>query len=432
MVQQTNGLLTCVPSAYIVYMLAGWDWGQGLPSATSALLQAVEVAAAAEPGDTILPSPPSWKRQHPDACSPSPHLTALKSPDDIAAAAVAAPASLPALASDAHIHLAEQTAADPVTRLGANVATTSSLNVDDPQVALPVFRPVVHMPSQQGFTVASPLLEQARKAAQLATTLSTDCAAHPALCQGLTSALPLSNSYDLVRPPLADPVWLGRQQAAAGPQPAAESSQPGQGEEPNSMLPVLQSPFAAIATLPVYNQPSQIAAAQSAPWMSASGQNPDPQVSSALADAEAAAQAATQANQHAQCLLLRQPKLTEQQGSSSAQKLQRERRLSGSGKKMQPTSRLPLSPSCVRSNGEASILQPLAKAQSSLPHPGNGLPSSSSKPQSSHQLHDCKPGLKASQPVSQSELLPGRNVVVSTAGVTDLAHLLLPPSHWCW
>lgn len=421
---------SCALYAYVVYVLAGWDWGQGLPSATSALLQAVEVAAAAEPAEALLPSPPSWKRQHPDACSPSLHLTTFKSPADIATAAVAAPASH--LASDAHTHLPEQTAPGPAAGLGANVTTSSSSEVDEAQVALPVFRPVVHKPSEQGITMASPLLEQAGKAAQLGTTASTDCTAHSVLCEGLTSVPPLSNSGNVVRPSSADPVWLWKQQAAAGPQPAAEASHPGPGAEPNSMLPVLQSPFAAIATLPVHSQPIQIAAAQSAPRISALGQNQDPQVSSPLADAEAAAQAATQANLHAQYLLLRQPKLTEQRGSTSAQKLQRERPLSGSGKKMQPTSRLPLSPSSVRSNGEASILQPLAKAQSSLLHPGHGLPSSSSKPQSTHQLHDCTLGLKASQPVSQSELLPGRNVVVSHAGVTDLAHLLVPPSHWCW
>lgn len=350
----------------------------------------------------------------------------------MATAAVAAPASQLALASDAHTHLPGQTATSPVTRLSPNVATSSSFKVDTSQVALPVFRPGVHRPSQQGFTAASPPLDQVGKAAQLGTTANTDCAAHSALCQGLTSVPPLGNSGDLVRPPSTEQVWPWRQQAEAGPQPAVEASQLGQWEQPNSMLPVLQSPFAALATLPVHNQPIQIAAAQSAPRISALGQNQDPQVSSPLADAEAAAQAANQANLHAQCLLLRHPKLTEQQGSSSAQKLQRERPVPGSGKKIQPTLKPPLSPSCVRSNGEASILQPLAKAQSSLLHPGNGLPSSSSKLQSTRQMNECKLGLKASQPVLQSELLPGRNVVVATAGVTDLAHLLVPPSHWCW
>ena len=421
-------------SAYVSFILAGWDWGQDLPSATSALLQAVEVAAAAEPGDALLPSPPSWKRQHRDACLPSLHTTALQDQAGITTAAVAAPASLLAVASDARSHLPEQTAGDPDIRLGANVATSSSFDVGHSQAPLPVFRPAVRRPSQQDFTMATLLPEQASKGAQVANRADAEGAVQSTPFQGLASAPSLNASGCLVRSPLADQVWHWEQQAKSDSNLAAGSLHPGQGEQPNNMMPVLQSPFAAIAALPMYQQPIQTAAAQAVPLASASERHLAPQVPSPLTDAEAAAQAAIQARlPYAQGSLLGQANIPQQQKDHfGAQKLHRETPLSGLGKKAQPTLRLPLSPSCVRSNGEASVLQPLARAHARSLHHGSGLHSSTSKPQSLHHLRDCKLGSKASQPVCHSELLPGRNVVVTNAGGTDLAHLLVPPSQWCW
>ena len=367
----------------------------------------------------MLPSPPSWKRQHQDACLSSLHTSALQ---DIATTAVAAPASLLVLAS----HLPEQTAGDPGTKLGGNVAASSSFEVKDPQAPLPEFHTVEQRSSQQDLTVCSPLLEQG---AQLANRPDAEGAVRSAHLQGLASAPFLSNSGDLVRSPLTDPLYRWEQQPRSGSKPAAGSLHPGQGQKPNSMLPVLQSPFAAIAALPIYHQQTQTAATQEVPLASASGQQWGPQEPSPLTNAEAAAQAAIQAPPppHAQQSLLGQPKMPQLQ-----QKLHRERPPSGLGKKAQATLRLPLSPSSVRSNGEANVLQPLAKGQARSPHPGSGLHSSSGKPQSLLPLGDCKLGSKASQPVCHSELLPGRNVVVSNADVTDLAHLLIPPSQWCW
>ena len=251
-----------------MFILAGWDWGQDLPSATSALLQAVEVAAAAEPGDALLPSPPSWKRQHRDVCLPSIHTTALQ--DQAATAALTAPASLLALASDAHSHLPEQTSGDPDTRLGANVATTSNFKVKHSQAPLSVFQPVVHWPSQQDLAMASPLPEQASKGAQVANRADAEGAVHSAPFQGLASASSLDASGHLVRSPLADQGWHWEQQANSDSNPAAGSLQPGQGEQANSMMPVLQSPFAAVAALPMCYQPAQTAAAQPVPLASAS------------------------------------------------------------------------------------------------------------------------------------------------------------------
>ena len=411
-------------TAYVDCFLAGWDWGQDLPSATSALLQAVEVAAAAEPGDALLPSPPSWTwRQQQDGCLPSLHTNALHNQADNATAAVAAPASLLVLASDAQSRLPEQTAGDPDTRLAGNIAASSSSEVKDSHAPLLVFHPEVPRPSQQGFTTASPPAEQASKKGQLADRADAEPAVHPASSQGLVRAPSLSNSGGSIRLPSADQVWLWEQQTKPGPKPAAGSSQPGQVEQPNSLMPMLQSPFAAVAALPMYHQPTRTAAAQEIPSASASGQLVDPQVPSPSTDAEAAAQAATQAHPpHAQQSMLWQSKMPQQH-----QKLHRERPPSGLGKKAQPSIRPPLSPSSVRSNGEASVLQPLAKGQAS-----QGLHSSSGRPQSLLPLRDCKLGSKASQPLCHSELLPGRNVVVSNAGVTDLAHLIVPPSQWCW
>ena len=380
-------------------------------------MQAVEVAAAAEPGNALVPLGPSWKRQHQDACLPSLHTNALQDQADTATTAVAAPALHLAVAP----HLSEQTADDPNTRLGGNVAASSSFEVKDSQAPLTVFHPAVQRPSQQNFTMVSPLPEQASKGAQLASRADAERAVHSGPFEGLANAPSLTDSGGLVTSCLPDQLCCWEQQAQAGSRPA--TGQPGQVEVPTSMLPVLQSPFAAVAVLPVCHQPTQTAAAQETPLASASGQHLDPQVPSPLTGTEAAAQAAIQAHPpRAQQSLLGQPKMLQQQ-----QKLHRERLLPGLAKKAQSTIRLPLSPSSVRSNGETSVLQPLAKGQARSLHPG-----SNSKPQSLHPLRDCKLSLKASQHVCHSELLPGRNVVVSKAGVTDLALLLIPPSQWCW
>ena len=410
------------------FMSAGWDWGQDLPSATSALLQAVEVAAAAEPGGELLPSPPSWKQQQQqDVYLPSLHVYAPHNQADNATAAVAAPASLLALASDAHSHLPEQKAGDHGPKVGGKIAASGSFEVEDSQAPAPVFHPAVQRPSQQGFTMASPPPEHS-KGAQLADRADAECAVHSAPSQGLASVLALSNSGALVGLPSADQVWHWEQHPKPGPKPAAGSSQPGQVGQPNSFMPLLPSPFAAAAALPMYNQPTQTAAAQDTPSASASGQLVDTQVPGPSTDAEAVAQAAAQAHPpHAQQSMLGPSKMPQQH-----QKLHRERPPSGLGKKAQPSIGLPLSPSSVRSNGEASVLQPLAKGQPGLAGASRGLHGSSGRPQGLHLLHDCKLGLKASQPVCHSELLPGRNVVVSNAGVTDLAHLLIPPYQWCW
>lgn len=285
--------------------------------------------------------------------------------------------------------------------------------------------------------MASPLPEQVGGGGQLASRPGADPAIPPAPSQGPALASSLNQSADLVRLPLAEQAWLWNQQAMVGPKVAAGSSslQAGHGQRPDSMLPVLQSPFAAMADLPMHVPPTQTAASQMAPSASVLQQHLDSQLPDPLAGAQAAPQAGSQAHAcHAQQPWLGQAELAEQQDCSSAQKRQREKPPSGLGKKVHLPVRLPLSPSSVRSNGEASVLQPLAKAQARALHPGGGLHSSSGNMQSLHHMHDCKLGLKGIHPVSQSELLPGRNVVVSNAAAADLqlAQLLILPSQWCW
>lgn len=411
--------------------VAGWDWGQGLPSATSALLQAVEVAAAAEPrpGDALLPSPPSWKRQHHHERLPSPPTDARQHQAKvITGAAVAAPALLLALAAEGQPHM-PAVAVDPSSGPGAKVAITSS-KVEQSQPPLPVLRPVVRRASQQGFTLASPLPRQVSQGAQLASRPDADPATQFASLQGLTIAPALRSPAELAKLPPADHSLLFKPQSTAGGLQSCQEQQPHRTQ---------RSPFAAMANLPMRDQPSQTAAALLDPSPSNAYEHCDSQLAGPLAHAlhHGASQAGSQADQlHAHQSLLGQATLAEWQECATAQKLQRERPSSGLDDRVHHTLRLPLSPSSVRPNGEASVLQPLVKGQAKTIPSGSVLQSSSGKKMQSlyHPLgiRDYKLGLQASQPVSQSDLLPGRNVVVANASVTDLAHLLVPPSHWCW
>lgn len=413
-----------------VHDVAGWDWGQGLPSATSALLQAVEVAAAAEPrpADALLPSPPSWKRQHHHERLPSPPTDACQHPAQvITGPAVAAPALLLALAAEAQPQV-PAVAVDSSSGPGANTAITSS-EVEHSQPPLPVLRPVVRRASQQGFPLAGPLPCQVSQGAQLASRPDVVPATHFASLQGLTIAPSLCRPAELAKLPPSSLALQSKLQATAGGQ------LPHQGQGPHRTL---QSPFAAMIELPMRDQPTQTAAALVDPSPPNVCRHCDSQLAGPPAHAlhHGAPLPASQADQlQAHHSLLGQATLAEWQVCDTA-KLQRERPLLGLDDRVHDTLRLPLSPSSVRPNGEASVLQPLAKAQAKTLPAGSVLQSSSGKKMQSlfHQLgmRDYKLGLHTSQPVSQSDLLPGRNVVVATASVTDLAHLLIPPSNWCW
>ena len=41
-------------------------------------------------------------------------------------------------------------------------------------------------------------------------------------------------------------------------------------------------------------------------------------------------------------------------------------------------------------------------------------------------------GLVGKQPLAQTELLPGRNVIMAASCPDNLAQLQLIPSQWCW
>ena len=41
-------------------------------------------------------------------------------------------------------------------------------------------------------------------------------------------------------------------------------------------------------------------------------------------------------------------------------------------------------------------------------------------------------GLAGKQPLAQTELLPGRNVIMAASCPDNLAQLQLIPSQWCW
>lgn len=410
--------------------MAGWDWGRDLPSATSALLQAVEVAAAAEPrpSDALLPSPPSWKRHQRDV-QPLPSPTdAIGRQPKATTTAVAAPALLLALAADPQSHV-PAFAAGP----SSEPAAIRRLTVEDSQSPPLVCRPVVHRQPQRQFSLASPVPPHASPAPQPASRANANPATHAA---GFEDSITASSGFEgfptetairrpaeLVKLPLADHALVFRPQATAG------SLQPRQGERAGS---VLQSPFAAMADLPMRHQPGQTATAQPAPSSIVMQGHPDCQLawSSAHALQHAGPQAVNQGHQvHAHQVLLGPAKPAEQQDRYSAQKLQREKLPPGLDSKAHHTLRLPLSPSSV------NVLQPLAKAQAKALPWSSFLQSNSSKMHSlfhAQGLFDFKLGTQPGQPVSQSDLLPGRNVVVANASVTDLAHLLLPPSHWCW
>lgn len=430
--------------------LAGWEWGQELPPATSALLQAVEVAAAAEPAleDALLPSPPFWKRQHSAACP-----DALRDQADTATASVVAAPSLHALPSVAQSCLAEQ------LTVGSKPALTdgiSSMALEGTQLAQAVLYPAARSRARQSFTMDRALPQQASMQAQPASAAAAgrpgnDCAPSSALqllAEGLASASSYSKTAEELKSLSPDSGLLWKQQAveAAGCKPSAAGLQPSHKGRAECMLPVLQSPFAAVADLPISDQPAQAAAAATATAVvPAPTYVPVPHMRSKLPALLpiTEALAAPEVSGHAQLAhaslqsLCGQARPVEQPGCLHAQQHHKERTLSGLSKQGCLTPSLLLSPSCVRANGEASVLQPLAKAQARVLCSGTALQGSSSKKRcrasmQESSMGEAKHGLKTAQPLSLSELLPGRNVVVASASVTELAHLLIAPSQWCW
>ncbi|KAL0054616.1 hypothetical protein WJX82_011623 [Trebouxia sp. C0006] len=105
------------------------------------------------------------------------------------------------------------------------------------------------------------------------------------------------------------------------------------------------------------------------------------------------------------------------------------------------TTRPPLSPSTLRSNGQGPLLQPpAAKAQHSLAQSaptalGMNATNSGRKRSYAHSQERCLPPdthMRGLHAVCQTELLPGRNVIVAAGYINDLTQLEILPSKWCW
>ena len=317
----------------------------------------------------------------------------------------------------------------------------SSISVEDTQLAQPVEYGAVRSRAHQSCTMDTSLPHRATMQAQPASIAVAGRPDAPASAlQLLAEGLAYSKTAGESKLPSTDAGLLWKQQTVdiAGRRSSSAGVQPSQEGRADCMLPVLQSPFAAVADLPISNQPAPAATAVSLEPISVPVTHMKPKLPGLWPSTEALAAPEPIGQPHLAHASLQalhgQAKSLQQ--LHARQHHHKERPLSGLSKQGCLTPRLLLSPSCVRSNGEASVLQPLAKAQARALCCGSALQGSSSKKRCrtfmQSSMGEAKHGLKTAQPLPLSELLPGRNVVVAGACVADLAHLLILPLQWCW
>ena len=377
--------------------------------------------------------PPVWTSQGSAACRAAKHTEAMLDQADIPTAAAAAAAPLCTLASSAQADLAHQSTAD--REPAAIVAASTGLS--DAQLPQPVLRPVVRRLSPQASMLTSPPPGQTSSATQaVCHALASRVNAEPAIGTSALDQLPSGHSHALPDSGRLNDLNLPSIKSGLVRAPTL-STRP--------MQSVLRSPFAALANLPVTSQASQTAT----PVVPTSSCTPGHMRSKLCEPLHNTASYAT-ANTawHVQPATARlqlvqgQGRAVQQQSYCEAQQPQIDSpshaaAVASLDKKACLMSRLPLSPSSIKTNGgEARMLQPVARLRSTALHSGSAAQGSSQKHsrallQEKH-VGDSGLGLEIVQSVEQSELLPGRNVVVSNACVHDLAHLQILPSQWCW
>lgn len=423
----------------------GWEWGSELPATTSALLRAVEVAAAAEPtsGNAVLSLPLSlrfWRHQHPqqlrsddEGNQHSADHAALQSSQEAAAATTAA--SLHGIATETH--MAQGPAAqscNDTRKLNRDGLGVKDRRLECESASTSVLKPMVRRPTMQEYHVATPWHEPVSMSTQ-ASRSSADCIGPSAI--SLPPEAPVGAQHQFHQAvdqsmPASRPVLLSRPRLHSGLTALHMSPQQRGGTYtdctssiglPNGVGPVLQSPFAALAHIPVH--PAQTSVLSKLVRAEAS-QHPS-QLASKPSLAAQAVSHSRQAKLPVSCDHL-------QPANCGIQKQLRAEVASETTMRPNPLARLPLSPSSIRLNTDAGTLQPLASSQPTAVHTLCGTTRKRSFAQSQEQClrAAAEPDLTVGHCMPQTELLPGRNVVVAAAHVNDLTHLQILPSQWCW
>jgi len=454
-----NQLVICCVSV-------GWDWAE-VPATTSALLQAVEAAAAAEPeadnavqqavdiastagpapaGHALVLSPPTWTdttisaQQMPSTASDFLHHAATH------ASAVAAMAATPAaplrVSTDepcCDIPMAGQAVAEAVDAQPAEHRAADSRRDADRLVLRPVMRSAL----QQGMHVCNPL--------HLLDGLPADTPSSLADSNGQSAFSPIADNAvsasHLAGPYANDSSYMPTGAIALPSNPGVSPAHacwqhqlmhaanilPG-----NSKL-VLQSPFAAMADMPIHSTTTPMLSHQdssAAPHYSQMGPT---QVGLNPAAPQGAFIGRPTGCHLRQASL---PNVPFERGTVHFDSNPTARTDAASDAVKGPalTTRPPLSPSTLRSNGQGPLLQPAAKAQHSLAQSaptalGMNATSSGRKRSYAHSQERCLPPdvhMRGLHAVCQTELLPGRNVIVAAGYVNDLTQLQILPSKWCW
>jgi hypothetical protein len=449
----------------------GWDWAEELPATTSALLQAVEAAAAAEPeannavqqavdiastagpapaGHALVLSPPTWTettisaQQMPSTASDFLHHADHAATHASAAATMAATTAAPlrVLRDEAccDIPTAGQVVAEAVDAQPAEHRYTDSRRGADRLVLRPVMRSAL----QQGMHVCNPLHLLAGLPADTPGSLA-DCngqsafshiadntvsASHPAGPYANDSSYMPTGAIALPSNPGVSPVHACWQHQLMHVTNIL----------PGNSKPVLQSPFAAMADMPIHSATT--------PMLSHQGSSAAPHYSSQMAPTQAGlnpkAPQGAFIGRPTGCHLRQAslPNVPFERGTVHFDSNQTARTDAASDAVKGPalTTRPPLSPSTLRSNGQGALLQPAAKAQHTLAQSaqialGMNATSSGRKRSYAHSEERCLPPdmhMRGLHAVCQTELLPGRNVIVAAGYVNDLTQLQILPSKWCW
>ncbi len=466
----TQVLIPICSQLVICCVFVGWDWAEELPATTSALLQAVEAAAAAEPeannavqqavdiastagpapaGHALVLSLPTWTdttvsaQQMPSTASDFLHHADQAATHASAATAMAAapPAPLRVSRDEAccDIPMAGQAAAEAVDAQPAEHTAADSRRDADRLVLRPVMRSAL----QPGMHVCNPLHlldgSPADKPSSLADSNGQSAFSH--IPDNTVSASHLAG------PSADDSSCIPTGAIALPSNPGVSPAHAWQHQLlhaanilPGNSKPMLQSPFAAMADMPIHSATT--------PVLSHQDSSAAPHYSSQMGPTQAALNPAVPQGEFigrpTGCHLRQTslPNVPFERGTAQFDSNQTARSDAASDAVKGPalTTRPPLSPSTLRSNGQGPLLQPAAKAQHSLAQSaptalGMNATSSGRKRSYAHSQERCLPPdtqMRGLHAVCQTELLPGRNVIVAAGYINDLTQLEILPSKWCW
>lgn len=422
------------------------------PEADYAVQQAVDIASAAGPAPAayaLVLSPPTWTdttisaQQTASTASDflhhADHAGMHTSAATAMAATPAAPLQLPRDEACCDIPAGQAVAEAVGTQPTEHRAADSRRDADRL-----VLRPVMHSALQQGMHVCDPL--------HLLDGLPDDKASSLAGCNGQSAFSHIPGNAvcasHLAGPYADDSSCMPTGAIALPTNPGVSPTHACWQHQlmhaantlPCNSKPVLQSPFAAMADMPLHSATT--------PMLSHQDSLAAPHLSSQMGHTQAGLNpAACQGPfiDHSTGCHLRQASLPNgpfERGMVQFDSNQTARTDAASDSVKGPalTTRPPLSPSTLRSNGQGLLLQPAGKAQHSLAQSaptalGMNATSSGRKRSCAHSQERCQPPdmhMRGLHAVCQTELLPGRNVIVAAGYKNDLTQLQILPSKWCW